>query len=207
MLKSKRAIALALGSLGLLAAADLPTDVQMDPVTVSDAAPLAFVLEADEIEIDAPSFGEDSVESADNEISLGTLVGNVRDYGTPELDREMECLASAVYNEARGEPLEGQLAVAQVVINRAADHRWPSSICDVVYQRYQFSFTFDGKPDVPAVADASWKRAEAVAIVAATDNWQDVTDEAVFFHATYANPRWKSAFKRTADIGRHIFYR
>ncbi|MGB3723241.1 MAG: cell wall hydrolase [Pacificimonas sp.] len=206
MLKSKRALALALGSLGLLAAADLPTDIQLDPVTVSDAAPITFALDADDIEIEAPSFAEEEM-GVDKDITLRTLVGNVRDYGTPELDAEMECLASAVYNEARGEPLEGQLAVAQVVLNRAQDRRWPSSICDVVYQRYQFSFTFDGKPDVPASRNSSWKRAEAVAVVAATDNWQDVTDEAVFFHATYVNPRWKKAFKRTTDIGRHIFYR
>ena len=225
MMKSKRAIAVALASFGLLAAADLPTDLQSAPVALDNAEPVAFTLEAEDIEFTAPLSGDDmltgipATEVAEAEadaaalaagfgddISLHTLVNNVRDYGTPELDKDMKCLASAIYNEARGEPLEGQLAVAQVVLNRANDHRWPDSICEVVFQRYQFSFTFDGKPDYPA-PNRLWKQAEAIAIVAATENWDDVTDEAVFFHARYVSPRWRKSFQRTANIGQHIFYR
>ncbi|MBV7255746.1 cell wall hydrolase [Pacificimonas sp. WHA3] len=210
MLKSKRAIALALGSLGLLAAADVSTDLQAAPVVLQDAPPVTFTLEAEDFDFIQPLAAvstQAEIEAPAHDISLNTLVRNVRDYGTPELDEEMRCLASAVYNEARGEPLEGQLAVAQVVLNRVDDRRWPSSICAVVYQRSQFSFTFDGKPDVPAVPNNNWKRAEAVAVVAATENWEDVTDEAVFFHATYVQPKWRRAFEKTADIGQHIFYR
>ncbi|MEE4348958.1 MAG: cell wall hydrolase [Pacificimonas sp.] len=204
MLKSKRAVAAALAGLGLMAAADLPTDIQAVPAaTLPVTAEAQSALPVDTIEYEAPLFG-DSVEA---DVSLRTLVDRVADYGDVELDEEMRCLASAVYNEARGEPLEGQLAVAQVVLNRADDSRWPDTLCAVVYQRYQFSFTFDGKPDFPTHNRATWQRAKAVAIVAATDTWEDVTDEAVFFHADYVNPKWRSAFHRTSTIGRHIFYR
>ncbi|MEM8825353.1 MAG: cell wall hydrolase [Pseudomonadota bacterium] len=209
MLKSKRAVAIALASTGLLAAADLPTDLQAAPVILEETAPVAFMLEAEDIEFTvaapaAPVEGE--VQADDGDISLTTLVRNVRDYGVPELDEDMRCLASAVYNEARGEPLDGQLAVAQVVLNRVDDSRWPNTICGVVYQRYQFSFTHDGLPDFPK-RNASWERAEAVAVVAATENWDDVTDEAVFYHATYVAPRWRTAFQQTKNIGQHVFYR
>ncbi|MHB9880497.1 cell wall hydrolase [Pacificimonas sp. ICDLI1SI03] len=209
MLKSKRAIAVALASLGLLAAADLPTDFQTAGVQLKDAAPVTFTLQAEDLDYSMPvDTITPTVTVTDiNDISLGTLVSNVKEYGLPEMDEEMRCLASAVYNEARGEPLEGQLAVAQVVLNRVADPRWPSSICNVVFQRSQFSFTFDGKPDYPARPNANWLRAEAVAVVAATDNWEDVTDEAVFFHATYVAPKWRRSFQKTADIGQHVFYR
>lgn len=200
MLKSKRAIAVAAAALGLMAAADLPTDLQANPVSFADTA---LELQAEPVEFSLPSIGE--AEEAD--ISLDTMVTRVADFGAVELDEEMRCLASAVYNEARGEPIEGQLAVAQVVLNRAADTRWPDTICGVVYQRYQFSFTFDNKPDFPNPNKATWKRSEAVAIIAATNNWDDLTDEAVYYHATYVSPNWRSAFQRTANIGRHIFYR
>ncbi|MGB7404393.1 MAG: cell wall hydrolase [Pacificimonas sp.] len=212
MLKSKRAIAVAAASLGLMAAAGVPTDLQSQP-TALEAAPVAFTLEEEDLDFIAPYappvvIDEEAIEAAGTaDVSLRTLVNNVRDYGLPELDKQMECLASAVYNEARGEPLEGQLAVAQVVLNRVEDRRWPSSICDVVYQRYQFSFTFDRIPDVPAHKNKHWKRAEAVAVVAKTDNWADVTDEAVFFHAQYVAPKWRHRFEKTANIGQHIFYR
>ena len=204
MLKSKRAIAVALAALGLTAAADLPTDLQTAPVSLGETEEPALVeLNTEPFEFEAPFAGE----AAEEDVSLPQLVSTVTDYGAVELDEEMRCLASAVYNEARGEPIEGQLAVAQVVLNRAADTRWPDTICGVVYQRYQFSFTFDGKPDFPSPTASTWRRAEAVAIIAATENWDDLTENAVYYHATYVSPNWRTAFKRTANIGRHIFYR
>lgn len=203
MFKSKRALALALASFGLINAADLP--MQSGAPVLS--AP-AIQINAEPVEIDLPAASE--FEGADHapasDMPLGQLVSTVASYGDVELDEDMRCLASAVYNEARGEPLEGQLAVAQVVLNRAADPRWPSSICEVVYQRYQFSFTFDGAPDFPA-PNRNWKKAEAVAIIAATEHWNDLTDKAVFYHANYVSPKWRHAFRKTTRIGQHIFYR
>ncbi|MBZ6377640.1 hypothetical protein B5C34_03895 [Pacificimonas flava] len=214
MLKSKRAVAAAMAALGLMAAADLPTDIQTTPDLQAAGAVDAAIdataglepelaVAAEAVEYEAPIF----VESSETDVTLGTLVDNIVDYGGVELDEEMRCLASAVYNEARGEPLEGQLAVAQVVLNRAEDSRWPDTICGVVYQRYQFSFTFDGKPDFPNSERPTWQRAKAVAIVAATENWDDVTEKAVYYHADYVSPKWRTAFRQTANIGRHIFYR
>lgn len=202
MLKSKRAIAVALAALGLTAAADIPTDLQHNSIgmTTGDAA---LELQAEPVEYQIPSFGE--AEEAD--LSLPTLVDRLSDYGDIEFDEEMRCLASAVYNEARGESIEGQLAVAQVVLNRAADPRWPKTICGVVYQRYQFSFTFDNEPDFPKVHTQPWRQAKAIAIVAATESWDDLTDSAVYYHADYVRPNWRGAFTQTANIGQHLFYR
>lgn len=204
MFRSKRAIATAIAAFGLMAATDIPTDFQAIPT--SDAA--VFDTSALDVPDDAglaslPSIGD----AAESDLPLPALVSNIADLGEVELDEEMRCLASAVYNEARGESVEGQLAVAQVVLNRAADPRWPSTICGVVYQRYQFSFTFDNQPDFPNPQKPLWKQAEAVAIVAATENWHDLTGDAVYYHATYVSPRWRTAFTQTANIGRHIFYR
>ncbi len=144
---------------------------------------------------------------AEPTLDLAVLVGDVADMHRSELDDDMRCLASAIYYEARGESLEGQLAVAQVILNRAENDRWPDDICAVVYQSGQFSFTFDGKPDVPAVKGAAWKRAEAIAIIAVGEGWQDVTDKATFFHATYVKPGWRRVKEQTRRIGGHIFYR
>lgn len=146
-------------------------------------------------------------EPAEPPLDLAALVGDVADMHRSELEGDMRCLASAIYYEARGESLEGQLAVAQVILNRAANDRWPDDICGVVYQSGQFSFTFDGRPDIPAVKGPTWKRAEAIAIIAVGQGWQDVTDKATFFHATYVKPGWRRVKEQTRRIGGHVFYR
>ncbi len=141
------------------------------------------------------------------EPDLADLVEDVADMHRSELDGDMRCLASAVYYEARGESLEGQLAVAQVILNRAENDRWPDDICGVVYQSGQFSFTFDGRQKAPSRKGQAWKRAEAIAIIAISEGWHDVTDQATFFHATYVKPGWRRAKEETRRIGGHIFYR
>lgn len=125
--------------------------------------------------------------------------------GTEVSDAEFECLASAVYFESRGEPLEGQLAVAEVVLNRVRSGRFRSTICDVVTQPSQFSFVRGGRiPEAPR-ASAAWARAVAIARIA-MDDLHDVTgDDSLFFHATYVRPNWGRP--RIARIGNHIFYR
>jgi spore germination cell wall hydrolase CwlJ-like protein len=120
-------------------------------------------------------------------------------------DEQFECLARAVYFESRGEPLEGQLAVAEVILNRVASGRFRGTICDVVKQPSQFSFVRRGViPDVPRES-AVWRRSVAIAHIA-LQNLADVTgDDSLFFHATYVNPGWGRP--RIARIGNHIFYR
>lgn len=122
------------------------------------------------------------------------------------------CLAEAVYFESRGEPVAGQLAVAQVVLNRVQSRNFPKTVCDVVYEvrpealTCQFSFACDGKPDVIA-SSAAWQQAQAVALIAASGTWRDVTGDATHFHARYVAPRWASVFPRTKSVGGHVFYR
>ena len=115
---------------------------------------------------------------------------------------ELTCLAKNIYYEARGEPVEGQLAVALVTLNRLEDSRYPDTICKVVYQKYQFSWTImpKGRPlDLEA-----WYQSNILAFQAYQN--RDILGEfeATHFHANYVKPRWK--LKRITQIGRHIFY-
>jgi hypothetical protein len=137
--------------------------------------------------------------------SLRELVSSIDEDAA--LTEQMRCLAGAVYFEARGEPLYGQLAVAEVVINRAQDSRWPASYCGVVLQRSQFSFVRGGR--IPAVntSKATWQRAKAVARIAHENLWQSEASEAVYFHADYVRPKWSRKKTRVAQIDTHVFYR
>ncbi|HEU0097723.1 MAG TPA: cell wall hydrolase [Allosphingosinicella sp.] len=120
-------------------------------------------------------------------------------------DAQQECLAGAVYFEAKGEPLHGQLSVAEVILNRARSGRFPASACGVVKQRGQFSFIRGGR--FPAIARASlaWKRAVAIAHIAVQDLADGPAPKALFFHAKRVSPRWR--LTRVAAVGNHIFYR
>ncbi len=137
--------------------------------------------------------------------SLAEMIGMV-DTAAPMSD-EMQCLAGAVYFEARGEPLTGQLAVAQVIINRSQDRRFPQSYCGVVAQPGQFSF-MRGK-QMPAIraGTAAWSRAVAIAEIAHKGLWESEAGDAVFFHAKYVRPSWSQNKTRLAQIDTHIFYR
>lgn len=123
------------------------------------------------------------------------------------LSEEMQCLAGAVYFESRGEPLAGQLAVAQVIINRTEDGRFPRSYCGVVQQAGQFSFIRNGRMPQIREHSAAWARARAVAEIAHKGLWQSEADDAVFFHARYVRPDWSQRKQRLAQISTHIFYR
>lgn len=135
--------------------------------------------------------------------SLRELV-SFQDTSGP-LSVEMECLAGTVYFESKGESLAGQLAVAKVVLARAESHRFPDSICGVVYQRSQFSFVRGGKMPRIHKKRKTWRNAVAIAKIATNDQWDSEVEGALFFHATYVSPGWK--LKRVGRIDRHIFYR
>ena len=137
--------------------------------------------------------------------SLRELVGQVDSEG--QLTEQMRCLAGAVYFESRGEPLAGQLAVAQVVINRSEDRRWPASYCGVVYQRAQFSFVRGGRMPQINTSSAAWDRAVSVARIAHEGLWESEAADAVYFHATYVRPRWSRSKTRLTQIDTHVFYR
>ena len=117
-------------------------------------------------------------------------------------DADMRCLATAVYFESRGEPLEGQLAVAQAIRNRVASGRYASSVCGVVNQRGQFSFDRSRSP----ATGRDWRIAQAIARIASTDMWHHVAPKAISFHAARLSPGWRGKV-RVAQIGNHVFYR
>jgi hypothetical protein len=122
------------------------------------------------------------------------------------LDPQATCLATAVYFEARGESLEGQLAVADVVMNRASSGQYPSTWCDVVKQPWQFSFVQHGQ--FPAITDAAaWARAQGVARLAMANVIRPVSTDVLWYHANYVAPSWGSRLTEAAVIGAHIFYR
>lgn len=115
---------------------------------------------------------------------------------------EHACLADAVYHEARGEPRAGQIAVAQVVVNRARSGRFAPTLCKVVAQPGQFPFK--RKPEAARNA-AQWARAQAVARAVMLGEAESVAARALYFHATHVSPGWKRA--QVAAVGNHIFYR
>jgi spore germination cell wall hydrolase CwlJ-like protein len=137
--------------------------------------------------------------------SLSELVGMVDTDAA--MDEQMRCLAGAVYFEARGEPLAGQLAVAQVIINRTEDGRFPRSYCGVVAQPGQFSFMRGRHMPQVREGSAAWNRAVAVAQIAHKGLWESEAGNAVFFHARYVRPGWSHTKTRLAQIDTHIFYR
>jgi spore germination cell wall hydrolase CwlJ-like protein len=123
------------------------------------------------------------------------------------LDEQTACLATAVYFEARGESVEGQLAVAHVVMNRATSGRYPPDWCSVVKQPAQFSFVRHGAfPNVDTNCDA-WKKAEAVAELAAANVVPSISQDVLWYHADYVAPAWRRSLQEVQQIGAHIFYR
>jgi hypothetical protein len=139
------------------------------------------------------------------QMSLTELV-NVHRAGA-ELDEQGQCLATAVYFESMGEPLEGQLAVANVVINRAKSGRYPTSWCGVVKQKSQFSFVRSGRfPRIDYGCDA-WAKAQAIARIAALNLTSALPQDVLWYHADYVAPRWRNNLRRVEKIGAHIFYR
>lgn len=123
------------------------------------------------------------------------------------LSDELECLAGAIYFESRGEPLDGQLAVAQVVINRAESRVFPASYCGVVTQRAQFSFVRNGRIPSARKGSSAWQRAKKIARIAHEGLWESKAGDSLYFHAKYVKPRWSRSKQARATINTHIFYR
>lgn len=130
-----------------------------------------------------------------------------------------ECLAMALYHEARGEPIEGQVAVGNVILNRVDSSYHPDTVCDVVYKNAhrknacQFSFACDGLSDRPKEGGA-WEKKLAIAeaLLSCDDECRESKriggglESSTHYHATYVSPSWASKLERKGKVGNHVFY-
>jgi spore germination cell wall hydrolase CwlJ-like protein len=122
-----------------------------------------------------------------------------------DLSRELNCLAGAIYFEAKSETLAGQLAVGRVIVARSKSGRFPNSYCGVVYQPSQFSFVRgQTMPSIPR-GSKHWKNAVAIAQIAHSNAWASPVEGALYFHAAYVSPGWR--LKRLGRVDNHVFYR
>jgi len=148
-----------------------------------------------------------------------TLSRGQAPYSAAELDampparggQQWQCLSEALYFEARGESVEGQFAVAEVVLNRVDHANYPDTICDVVNQgtgrRFacQFTYTCDGRPET--VTDrAMYRRLGKIARIMMDAGPRELTGGATHYHANWVSPDWARSFTQTAEIGTHRFY-
>jgi N-acetylmuramoyl-L-alanine amidase len=187
---------------GAFAESNAPVVILPEPATIMISQPVVQPLPVesqDATVVSDPAMPE-PVRSA---ASLAALVA--AQPQPSELPRELHCLAGAVYFEAKGESLAGQLAVGRVVVARSKSGRFPNSYCGVVFQRSQFSFVRGNAMPTIAKKSAQWRNAVAVAQIAHAGTWQSQTEGALFFHATYVSPGWK--LKRVGRIDGHVFYR
>ena len=129
-------------------------------------------------------------------------------------DKQLDCLAKNIYHEAKGEPFEGKVAVAQVTLNRAASGQFPSDICKVVYQKNvvyekvlcQFSWYCDQATMAKPKNTAAFKECQIVARQVLLEEFRlPSLKHALYFHATHINPGWKR--EKVATIGGHVFYK
>jgi hypothetical protein len=126
--------------------------------------------------------------------------------------REANCLAEAIYYEARSETTSGQIAVAQVIQNRVFSKHFPDTICDVVYQGSerrtgcQFTFTCDGSIE-KAPRGKAWDRSKLVASYVMAQTPRSLVGRSTHYHTTAIDPHWSGSLERTAQVGSHIFYR
>ena len=136
------------------------------------------------------------------------------------LETALMCMAANIYHEAKNQPMAGQIAVAQVVMNRVNDNRYPDNVCDVVKQgltykngkvvlgKCQFSWYCDGKVDDVDKKSEKWRNSLRYASMVITNRITlDVTEGATHYHATYVRPAWARTKTKTVRINRHIFYR
>jgi N-acetylmuramoyl-L-alanine amidase len=124
-----------------------------------------------------------------------------------QLSDEANCMAVAVYFEARGESLEGQMAVADVIMNRAASGRYPASWCGVVKQPAQFSFVRNGQFPAIDTSSSAWARAQGITRLVVANVMPALPTDVLWYHANYVAPSWRHSLREVEQIGAHIFYR
>ncbi|MFM6950759.1 MAG: cell wall hydrolase [Novosphingobium sp.] len=185
---------------GAAAEALKPAAIQAEPATPPISQPVIQPLSQ------AQMPGDAAVAAADEAPRAASLADLVAQQPEPaELSRELNCLASAIYHEAKSETLNGQLAVGRVIVSRSKSGRFPDSYCGVVFQPSQFSFVRGNSlPSVPK-ASRQWKNAVAVAQIAHEGSWRSPVEGALYFHAAFVSPGWR--LTRMARVDNHVFYR
>jgi spore germination cell wall hydrolase CwlJ-like protein len=127
---------------------------------------------------------------------------------------DLECLAENIYFEARGEPLDGQYAVAEVTLNRTRADHFPHTVCGVVHQfrwdpsrgRFVADFSWTELGALSPQDGPDWKQAMAVASAAYDDQHEPLVPGGLFYHASSVQPSWSSSLISVGNIGNHIFY-
>ncbi len=212
---------------GVSRADEAPSVTGIQPVTISSSSSVAMVAKADAIRFAPrkevvqqlgtmqaePKSGDMtvSVPRAEEVIAVpdkdyASLAAMVRDVDTSaSVSEETKCLASAIFYESRSESLEGQLAVARVIVNRADSNRFGDDMCDVVAQPGQFSFVRGGVIPAPNAGRPAWKTAVAIALIAQDNAWTSKAEGALYFHARRVSPSWRRT--KVAVIDNHVFYR
>ncbi len=175
-------------------------DPRLDMVLGADRAVAAVTLGSDML----PS---PAARGLTTDMDLEAMIAEASAEG----DEEWRCLTEALYHEARGEPLEGQIAVAEVILNRRDSGRYPETVCGVVRQgtgekwMCQFSYFCDGLSDEPRDHEA-WEAMGRIARVMLDGAPRELTDGAQFYHTKAVDPYWSDEFYQTAEIGAHLFY-
>ncbi len=175
-----------------------PISPTIEPIATPDETPAsdpALVEEAETPKAPAAVLNRNA--------DLVSLVAELR--GAETGGRELECLAAGIYFESKSEPLAGQLAVGQVIANRASSGRFAKTYCGVLFQRGQFSFLRGGRWPAVAKGGRQWQNAVAIARIVDRGLKDSSVGKALFFHAKRVNPRWR--LRRVASVGNHIFYR
>lgn len=174
----------------------------LSPQNVPQVAPAATPVAAVEKTAIEKTSAEQIAPAEEEEFD--TLAQAVAAQDSAAADDALQCLAGAIYFESKGEPLTGQLAVAEVIINRAKSGRFPADVCAVVKQRGQFSFVRGGQ--IPTITKgASYRTAVAVAKVALASAWNSPADKALYFNTPDRRPSVRAI--KVASIGNHVFYR
>lgn len=197
---------------GAAAKALQPAAVKSEPVLQFSAQPVIQPIpesrqqaRALESQADAPQGDDTGDADPVSPMSASSLAELVAAQPQGDLSRELDCLAGAIYFEAKSESLPGQLAVGRVIVARSKSGRFPASYCGVVYQPSQFSFVRGNS--MPGIDRSSrqWKNAAAMARIAHEGTWRSPVEGALFFHAAYVSPGWR--LTRLARVDNHVFYR
>jgi len=208
----ERASAVAIGTLAVAALISADTGVaarDMAPSLIIAGPQAAFVsqpvIQALPLPEETSAAQADETTVTTTPATADSLVDLVALQPDGPLTRELDCLAGAIYFEAKSESLPGQLAVGRVIVARSRSGRFPDSYCGVVFQPSQFSFV-RGRV-MPAVNRSSrqWQNAAAIARIADAGSWQSPVEGALYFHARHVSPGWR--LTRMGRLENHIFYR